>query len=120
MILSEVESEGFNSWKRTPCQTRHGIGTWPDRKRKNATQATKPPECPPNMTATIISKGGRFIEKINSIPIEQGKTQAEPMKIRKRIGSTTYIVTVHFNQDSKETVEDKLLRLIKREVENLA
>jgi multidrug efflux pump subunit AcrB len=45
-------------------------------------------------------------------------TGDNPQTYRKRIGSTVYIVTVHFSEASKETVEDKLLRLIKREVEN--
>ena len=41
---------------------------------------------------------------------------AEPLKLTKRIGSTTYTVSVHFSQTSKETVEDKLLRLMERDV----
>ena len=45
---------------------------------------------------------------------------AEPMKFSKRIGSTTYVVAVHFSQTSSETIEDKLFRLIEREVENVA
>lgn len=32
--------------------------------------------------------------------------------IKKRIGSTTYKVSVHFNQNSRETMNDKILRLI--------
>ncbi len=34
----------------------------------------------------------------------------------KRIGSTTYRVSVHFSKTSRETVNDKILRLIKSEV----
>lgn len=34
----------------------------------------------------------------------------------KRIGSTTYRVSVHFSKTSRETVNDKILRLIKNEV----
>jgi len=41
---------------------------------------------------------------------------AEPLKLTKRIGSTTFTVSVHFSQTSKETVEDKLLRLMERDV----
>ena len=41
---------------------------------------------------------------------------SEPVKLRERIGSTTYEVTVHFSNTSAETMEDKLLRLIEREV----
>jgi hypothetical protein len=44
----------------------------------------------------------------------------ETTKYTKRIGSTNYIVTVHFNDTATETMEDKLLRLIKNEVRNSA
>ena len=50
----------------------------------------------------------------------QGNTHAEPVKLRKRIGSTTFIVNVHFSNDNTESVEDKVLRLIKREAGRLA
>jgi len=33
----------------------------------------------------------------------------------KRIGSTNYRVSVHFNPNSKETVNDKIIRMIKNE-----
>jgi hypothetical protein len=35
--------------------------------------------------------------------------------IRRRIGNTTYNVTVHFSQTSRETMNDKILRPIKNE-----
>ena len=50
----------------------------------------------------------------------QGNAADKPQTYRKRVGSTVYVVTVHFSQTSKETAEDKLLRLIKREVEDIA
>ena len=40
-----------------------------------------------------------------------------PIVLRKRIGSTAYLVSVHFSQTSKETLEDKILRLIKNDSE---
>jgi hypothetical protein len=46
--------------------------------------------------------------------------RAETVNLRKRIGSTTYIVSFHFSEISKETVEDKLLRLIEGEVAKFA
>ena len=49
-----------------------------------------------------------------------GNPQAEPPKFSRRIGSTNYIVSVHFSQTSKETIEDKLIRLLKSEVRNSA
>ena len=46
----------------------------------------------------------------------------EPVKLLRRIGSTTYEVTVHFSNTStsKETMEDKLLRMMEREVDKNA
>jgi hypothetical protein len=35
----------------------------------------------------------------------------------KRIGSTTYKVTVHFSKTSRETLDDKLIRLIGNEAQ---
>jgi len=42
--------------------------------------------------------------------------KSEPTKLLRRIGSMTVEVTVHFSNTSKETLEDKLLRMIEREV----
>lgn len=41
--------------------------------------------------------------------------QSGPRAFTKRIGSTTYRVSVHFSKTSRETVKDKILRLIKNE-----
>lgn len=41
---------------------------------------------------------------------------AEPAQLRKRIGSTVYEVRVHFNPDAKETMDDKILRLIRNDL----
>ena len=50
----------------------------------------------------------------------QDEAHTEPMYMQKRIGSTTFKVAIHFSTTSQETVEDKLLRLIKREVSSIA
>jgi len=42
---------------------------------------------------------------------------AEPLKLTKRIGSTTYIINVYNGVASHDKLEDKVLRLIKGEVE---
>ena len=42
--------------------------------------------------------------------------KSEPIKLLRRIGSTTYEVTVHFSNTESETLEDKLLRLMEWEV----
>jgi hypothetical protein len=45
---------------------------------------------------------------------------AEPVKLLRRIGRTTYEVTVHVSDKETETMEDKLLRMIGREVDKSA
>ena len=42
--------------------------------------------------------------------------RGELIKLRRRIGSTTYTLTIHFSETATETAEDKVLRLIEREV----
>lgn len=38
--------------------------------------------------------------------------ESEAPAVRKKIGATTYLVRVHFNPDSKETLQAKLERLL--------
>ena len=45
--------------------------------------------------------------------------QTSPVIVRK-IGKTTYMVGIHFGQTSKETMDDKVLRLIKNDIRNAA
>ena len=42
----------------------------------------------------------------------------KPVTMLKRIGGTTYQVSVHFSKTSKETISDKITRLIQNEAEN--
>ena len=44
----------------------------------------------------------------------------KPVIMLKRIGSTTYQVAVHFSQTSRETMNDKVTRMIHRELESEA
>ena len=44
----------------------------------------------------------------------------KPVIMLKRIGSTTYQVVVHFSKPSHETMNDKVTRIIRREVESEA
>ena len=48
------------------------------------------------------------------------KSDNKPLSLTKRIGSTIYKVNVHFSKTSKETMEDKILRLMEREVNKIA
>jgi len=47
-------------------------------------------------------------------------TEAEPVKLQKRIGSTVYTVSIRFSDKATETMEDKILRLIESEVRQSA
>ncbi|MDL2258164.1 transposon-encoded TnpW family protein [Eubacteriales bacterium OttesenSCG-928-K08] len=39
----------------------------------------------------------------------------QPVIMRRRLGSTTYRVNVHFSSTSRETMNDKILRMVKNE-----
>lgn len=39
----------------------------------------------------------------------------KPLCLTKRIGSTTHKVSVHFSRTSKETMGDKIIRLIEKD-----
>jgi len=43
-------------------------------------------------------------------------TNPESFAMQKRIGSTTFLVNVHFNKEGRETLEEKALRLMKNEL----
>jgi hypothetical protein len=64
-------------------------------------------------TATAPNKGA-------SAARTRGIANAEPLMLRKRIGSTNFIVNVRFSDKQTETLEDKILRLIEREVSESA
>ena len=53
----------------------------------------------------------------NSIrsPRALGQTEEPPHVLKKRIGSTTYRVCVHFGQTSRESMNDKITRMIRNE-----
>ena len=42
-----------------------------------------------------------------------------PVALRKQIGGTMYVVRVHFNEDAKETMKDKIKRLIENDVRGM-
>ena len=51
---------------------------------------------------------------------DKKRKATEAAHFKKRIGSTTYVVSVHFSRTSRETVEDKILKLIESEVKKTA
>ena len=44
--------------------------------------------------------------------------KAEQPDLVKRIGKTTYRVKVYFNPNSKETITDKIFRLLRNEIQS--
>jgi len=69
-------------------------------------------------TVTLTSAAGTQGGNITAT-VEPTKGNV-PCKFSKRIGSTTYVVAVHFSRTSKETMQDKVLRLIESEVRESA
>ena len=57
----------------------------------------------------------RALTKKENKQMENKKTNT-PVALRKDIGGTTYVVRVHFNEDAKESMKDKIKRLIANEV----
>ena len=45
--------------------------------------------------------------------------KTEQSDLVKRIGKTTYRVKVHFNPNSKETMSDKIIRMLRNEVSQM-
>ena len=46
----------------------------------------------------------------------QNKTQTPCQAVKRKIDKTTYIVKVHFSENATETMEDKIKRMIRKEV----
>lgn len=47
-------------------------------------------------------------------------TNPESFVMQRRIGSTTFNVNVHFNKEGRETLEEKVLRLMKNDLNFIA
>ena len=48
------------------------------------------------------------------------RKESEPQVLLKRIGSSTYKVSIHFSQDNKNTIADIVRQLLEREVDDAA
>ena len=56
---------------------------------------------------------------MNNTATHSTTTKPTRPTVRKQIGKTTYIVRVHFSQTAKETMEDKIKRLLREEVRKM-
>ena len=48
--------------------------------------------------------------------VENTRTEQATPALVKKIGNTTYIVNVHFKENAKETLQQKIERMLKDEV----
>jgi hypothetical protein len=76
------------------------------------------------MALAEISKDMKYMDAIGSPKRETAETKAvagtrdgnarpAPFNMRRRIGSTAYEIEVHFSPNSGETMDDKILRLVR-------
>ena len=54
-------------------------------------------------------------EMMKTNEAEKSPANADPL-LKTTVGKITYLVGVHFSEDSKETMEDKIKRLIRRDI----
>lgn len=72
---------------------------------------------------SVVVVGCRKIEALPCRALTQKESKQmenrkanTPVALRKQIGGTMYVVRVHFNEDAKETMKDKIKRLIENDV----
>ena len=57
---------------------------------------------------------------MNNTLIQQPVPETDtPPYVRKTIDKTTYLVRIHFSETAKETLQDKILRLLREEVRKM-
>jgi uncharacterized protein YajQ (UPF0234 family) len=62
-------------------------------------------------------KGAGGMNTLKSSREKEKSCASEPHRLKKRIGSIVYEVEIHFNQGAKETMDKKIMRLIKNDME---
>lgn len=50
--------------------------------------------------------------------MQETKKENRSIHFRKVVGKTTYIVTCHFSETSRENLQDKIKRMILRDIQN--
>ncbi len=67
-----------------------------------------------------LSEKGAY-NPINNEKMNQNTTPAaeDAPALVKKIGRTTYIVKIHFSETSKETMSDKIKRMLKNEIRQM-
>ena len=77
---------------------------------KTITSTASAPE-----VADSTSREGRTIP----LPVTAGSNAPPAPDLVKKIGKTTYRVRVHFSETSKETMSDKIKRMLRNEVSQM-
>ena len=77
---------------------------------KTSTSAAPAPE-----VGDSTSREGKTIP----LPVTEGGTAPPAPDLVKKIGKTTYRVRVHFSETSKETMSDKIKRMLRNEVSQM-
>ena len=77
---------------------------------KTSTSAAPAPE-----VGDSTSREGRTIP----LPVTEGGNAPPAPDLVKKIGKTTYRVRVHFSETSKETMSDKIKRMLRNEVSQM-
>jgi hypothetical protein len=70
-------------------------------------------------TKNTTAKGAEPMQTISTNE-DKANSGVAAAGFKKRIGSTTFVVSVHYSRTSKETFEDKILRLIQSEAKKTA
>ncbi len=71
-----------------------------------------------NISADAKMLYGILLDRMSLTSFLPGQTPQRPT-VRKQIGKTTYIVRVHFSETAKETMEDKIKRMLREEVRKM-
>ena len=94
----------------------------------NSMKCCSPPASLKNRIPKIRPLTGRNVRKVDGLFLSpkskkevnhNDKTKNPCPTVRKQIGKTTYIVRVHFSETAKETMEDKIKRMLREEVRKM-
>ena len=93
----------------------YNLATWPFG-RLNFENLYQPTALMPERMRAFFMED--YILPMNENKVTATPKPAEPPVLVKKIGNTTYNVVVHFSETSKETLEDKVKRLIQNDCVN--
>ncbi len=69
--------------------------------------------------APEVSDGTSREGNVFHLPVTEGGSAPPAPDLVKKIGKTTYRVKVHFSETSKETMSDKIKRMLRNEISQM-